>query len=169
MQITYISGDLLQSNAYALVNAVNCQGVMGKGLAVQFKRVFPQNFIAYKEACRTKQCQIGRVFCFEEKGKYIINFPTKDKWCEPSQIEYIQTGLDSLVCELYARRDITSIAIPPLGCGLGGLNWGEINTLVVNTLSKHFSDRDLDVQMYMPQKPKPVSKHLRKKVSVNTK
>ena len=127
--IEYTEGNLLEANAEALVNAVNCVGVMGKGLALQFRQAFPENFEAYRQACQQLQLQPGRMFIFETRSKpgpqYIANFPTKRHWRGKSQIDDIDSGLKAIV-EDVARLGITSIAVPPLGCGLGGLNWGTI-------------------------------------------
>jgi len=124
--IEYRSGDILKSEAEALVNTVNCVGVMGRGVALQFKNAFPENFKAYAAACKREQVQPGRMFVFETgqltPPRYIINFPTKRHWRGKSRIEDIEAGLVALVAEIRARR-IRSIALPPLGAGLGGLDW----------------------------------------------
>lgn len=124
--IEYRSGDILKSEAEALVNTVNCVGVMGRGIALQFKNAFPENFKAYAAACRREQVQPGRMFVFETgqltPPRYIINFPTKRHWRGKSRIEDIEAGLVALVAEIRAWR-IRSIALPPLGAGLGGLDW----------------------------------------------
>ena len=124
--IEYRSGDILKSEAEALVNTVNCVGVMGRGIALQFKNAFPENFKAYAAACKREQVQPGRMFVFETgqltPPRYIINFPTKRHWRGKSRIEDIEAGLNALVAEIRARR-IRSIALPPLGSGLGGLDW----------------------------------------------
>lgn len=124
--IEYRSGDILKSEAEALVNTVNCVGVMGRGIALQFKNAFPENFKAYAISCKREQVQPGRMFVFETgqltPPRYIINFPTKRHWRGKSRIEDIEAGLAALVAEIRARR-IRSIALPPLGAGLGGLDW----------------------------------------------
>ncbi len=126
-------GNLLEEDAEALVNAVNCVGVMGKGIALQFKQTFPENFQQYKKACDAKEVQPGRMFTVPTgklfNPKYIINFPTKRHWREKSKIEDIQTGLKALVAEVQ-QLDINSIAIPALGCGNGGLDWLEVKPLI---------------------------------------
>ncbi len=123
------TGDILKADVEALVNSVNCVGVMGRGIALQFKNAFPDNFKAYAAACSRKEVQPGRMFVFETgylgNPRYIINFPTKRHWRGPSRLEDIEVGLVALVAEIRAR-DIRSIAIPPLGAGLGGLNWQEV-------------------------------------------
>lgn len=124
--IEYRRGDILDAEAEALVNTVNCVGVMGRGIALQFKNAFPENFKAYAMACKREQVQPGRMFVFETgrltPPRYIINFPTKRHWRGKSRIEDIEAGLAALVAEVRARR-IRSLALPPLGSGLGGLDW----------------------------------------------
>ena len=122
--LTFKTGDILAEAADALVNTVNCVGVMGRGIALQFKRAFPDNFKAYAARCKRDQIQPGRVFVFETgtivPPRYIINFPTKRHWRGKSRLDDIEIGLESLAREIRARG-IRSIAIPPLGSGLGGL------------------------------------------------
>jgi len=124
--IEYRSGDILKSEVEALVNTVNCVGVMGRGIALQFKDAFPENFKAYAAACKREEVQPGRMFVFETgqltPPHYIINFPTKRHWRGKSRIEDIDAGLKALVEEIRTRR-IRSIALPPIGSGLGGLDW----------------------------------------------
>ena len=136
--IRFTQGDILKADAEALVNTVNCVGVMGRGIALQFKNVFPENFKAYEAACRREEVQPGWMFVFDT-GKltgprYIINFPTKRHWRGKSHIEDIQSGLEALVNEI-RTRNIGSIAIPPLGSGLGGLNWTEVRPLIERALA----------------------------------
>jgi O-acetyl-ADP-ribose deacetylase (regulator of RNase III) len=132
-------GNLLEEDAEALVNAVNCVGVMGKGIALQFKQAFPENFQQYKKACDAKVVQPGRMFTVPTgklfNPKYIINFPTKRHWREKSIIEYVQTGLKALMPEVQQLR-ITSIAIPALGCGNGGLDWLEVKPLIESAFAE---------------------------------
>ncbi|HKI02752.1 MAG TPA: macro domain-containing protein [Thermoanaerobaculia bacterium] len=131
--IRFLQGDILKAEAEALVNTVNCVGVMGRGIALQFKNVFPANFRAYEAACKRREVQPGRMFVFDTGEltwpRYIINFPTKRHWRGKSRIEDIQVGLAALVTEIRARN-IRSIAIPPLGSGLGGLDWAEVRPLI---------------------------------------
>jgi O-acetyl-ADP-ribose deacetylase (regulator of RNase III) len=131
--LEFKQGNLLEEDAQALVNAVNCVGVMGKGIALQFKQAFPENFQQYKKACDAKEVQPGRMFTVPTgklfNPKYIINFPTKRHWRDKSKIEDIQTGLKALVAEVQ-QLGITSIAIPALGCGNGGLDWLEVKPLI---------------------------------------
>jgi O-acetyl-ADP-ribose deacetylase (regulator of RNase III) len=121
--IEFKTGDILQTDAEALVNTVNCVGIMGRGIALQFKQAFPDNFKAYEAACARKEAQPGRMLVFETgflaNPKYIVNFPTKRHWRGKSRIEDIEAGLKALVDEI-RKRGIRSIAVPPLGSGLGG-------------------------------------------------
>ena len=126
-------GDLLKADAEALVNTVNCVGVMGKGIALQFKQAFPEYFSAYEKACKEDQIRLGQVHVFSTgrllNPKYIINFPTKKHWRAKSRLGDIESGLESLV-QVIAKLSIRSIALPPLGCGYGGLNWSEVAPLI---------------------------------------
>ncbi len=130
---TFRTGDILGSGTEAVVNTVNCVGVMGRGIALQFKDAHPDNFWAYAAACKRGEVQPGRMFVFEtgrlDRPRFIINFPTKRHWRDKSRIEDIESGLHALVEEVRARH-ITSISVPPLGCGLGGLSWASVKTLV---------------------------------------
>lgn len=136
--IRFTQGDILKADAEALVNTVNCVGVMGRGIALQFKNTFPDNFKAYEVACRRGEVQPGRMFVFETGEltwpRYIINFPTKRHWRGKSRIEDIQAGLEDLV-NVIRGRNIHSIAIPPLGSGLGGLDWAEVRPLIERGLA----------------------------------
>ena len=132
--IKLTQGDLLkQDDVDAIVNAVNCVGVMGKGIALQFKRRWPANFTEYTAACKAGKVRPGRMFVYAMGGlvqpHHIINFPTKDHWRDASRIQFIEEGLVDLVA--YVRRlSIRSIAIPPLGCGNGGLRWSDVLPLI---------------------------------------
>ena len=148
--IRFKTGDLFAEEAEALVNTVNCVGVMGRGIALQFKRAFPSNFKAYAAQCKRGEMKPGRVFVFETGSgvppRYIINFPSKRHWRGKSRLEDIESGLRSLVRELRAR-DIRSVAIPPLGSGLGGLDW----SLVRPRILEAFGDvGDIDVTVFEP-------------------
>ena len=130
--IDYATGDLLEADREALVNSVNCVGVMGRGVALAFKRRFPANFRAYKAACDWGEVEPGRMFVFETdqlQPRYIINFPTKRHWRDRSRLGDIAAGLSALVAEI-EQRHIRSIALPPLGCGLGGLEWSRVKPLI---------------------------------------
>lgn len=139
MTIKEGTGNLLLADAEALVNTVNTVGVMGKGIALQFKKAYPANFKAYESAVRQGELQLGRVFVYrtgklEENPKYIINFPTKKHWRSKSKLSDIAEGLKDLVREV-EQLSIKSIAVPPLGCGLGGLNWKDVRPLIVDAFS----------------------------------
>ncbi len=131
--IKFVTGNLLDAKVDALVNTVNTAGVMGKGLALQFKKAFPANCKAYEAAAKSSAVEIGKMFVFEAGGivlpRYIVNFPTKKHWRSPSKLEYIELGLRDLVKVIHERR-IGSIAIPPLGAGLGGLAWRDVRPLI---------------------------------------
>lgn len=117
----------------AIVNAVNCQGVMGAGIALQFKRLYPENYKKYRKACMADTVKIGTMFIVRENDKTIINFPTKNNWEEASDISYITSGLKDLKNTIL-NMSISSIAIPKLGCGLGGLNEDEVVFLIEEEL-----------------------------------
>lgn len=136
--IEYTSGDILRADAQAIVNTVNCVGVMGRGIALQFKKAWPDNFKVYAEACKNKQIQPGKMFVFDTQRltnpHYIINFPTKRHWRDASRMEDIESGLEALI-ETIRENQIQSIAIPPLGCGLGGLDWEQVKSRIEPALS----------------------------------
>ncbi|WP_038098677.1 type II toxin-antitoxin system antitoxin DNA ADP-ribosyl glycohydrolase DarG [Thioalkalivibrio sp. HK1] len=126
-------GNLLEADAEALVNTVNCVGVMGKGIALQFKQAFPENFLAYARACKGQEVRPGRMMVFETdemlNPRYIINFPTKRHWRDRSRMEDIETGLVDLIAQV-EELNIQSIAIPALGAGLGGLDWSRVRRCI---------------------------------------
>lgn len=123
------AGDLLHADAEALVNTVNCVGIMGRGIALQFRKAYPSNFDAYKKACDRDEMTPGHMFVFDLHSlmgpRFIINFPTKVHWKGNSKIEYVESGLNDLI-NVVRAYGITSIALPPLGCGLGGLDWRDV-------------------------------------------
>jgi len=133
LMIEYKSGNLLDSGAEALVNTINTVGVMGKGIALQFKQAFPDNFKAYEAACRHNQVRLGKMFVYHthtlHSPRLIINFPTKRQWKGKSIIQDIADGLSDLV-QVIRSDNVHSIAIPPWGCGSGGLNWREVKPLI---------------------------------------
>lgn len=137
--IEYKSGNILEEDAEALVNSVNCVGIMGRGIALQFKNAFPNNFKAYAAACKRGDVQPGRMFVFvtENLGnpRYIINFPTKRHWRSRSRLADIEAGLETLVDEVRSRG-IRSVALPPLGSGLGGLDWADVRPRIERALSE---------------------------------
>lgn len=144
------TGNIWEANSDALVNTVNCVGVMGKGIALEFKRTFPKNFKAYQTACSLREIMPGKMFIFDNgllfRPYYIINFPTKTHWKYPSKMEYIDSGLIALV-HAVRQRGITSIAIPALGCGNGGLNWSDVRPRI----ERAFAPLDqVDVLLFDP-------------------
>ncbi|CRZ16945.1 type II toxin-antitoxin system antitoxin DNA ADP-ribosyl glycohydrolase DarG [Mycolicibacterium neworleansense] len=148
--ITSEEGNLLQADADALVNTVNTVGVMGKGIALQFKKAYPAMFKEYARACKAGDVQLGHMHIWEtgalDGPRFIINFPTKGHWRAPSKLPDVVAGLADLVA-VVQKREITSIAIPPLGCGNGGLNWTDVKPLIVNA----FADLPgVDVKIYPP-------------------
>ena len=162
--IKFETGDILSSSAQCLVNTVNCEGFMGKGIAYQFKERFPENNKNYVAACKAGKFSVGHILFFFENEKIIANFPTKDKWREKSQYSYIEDGLDSLV-QGVETKNISSIAIPPLGCGNGGLDWNRVKAMITDK----FQNRAVDVIVYEPSKrftpknieiPKMTASHL---------
>jgi O-acetyl-ADP-ribose deacetylase (regulator of RNase III) len=131
--MNFVKGNILDSDAQALVNTVNTVGVMGKGIALQFKERFPDNFKLYRKACNEGVVQVGKMFVTRDRDlngeKIIINFPTKKEWYKKSQYTYIDEGLKDLA-NVIQNMKIRSVAIPPLGCGNGGLNWEKIKELI---------------------------------------
>jgi O-acetyl-ADP-ribose deacetylase (regulator of RNase III) len=160
--IEHTTGDILAADAEALVNTVNCVGFMGRGIALQFKKAWPENFKAYATACQRQEVQPGRMFVFETgrltNPRLIINFPTKRHWRGKSRIEDIDAGLAALLAEI-RQRGIRSIAIPPLGSGLGGLDWNEVRVHIERALG------DLDqvkVILFEPHATPSVGQDVRK-------
>ena len=147
--ITFKKGDLLSSDAQALVNTVNTVGVMGKGIALQFKNRFPVNYSVYREACKKGTFSVGQVLVVEDgdlmNKKFIVNFPTKAHWKGNSTYEYVHSGLKALR-DAIVKHNIKSIAIPPLGCGNGGLDWSKVKTMIVQELS----DLPIDITVFEP-------------------
>lgn len=149
--IEYTSGNILHADTEALVNTVNCVGIMGRGIALQFKNAFPENFKAYALACKREDVQPGRMFVYHTgwlaNPKYIINFPTKRHWRGKSRIEDIEAGLKDLR-DVIARLQIHSIAVPPLGSGLGGLEWEAVRPRIEAALA---TLPDVRIVVYEPK------------------
>ncbi|MHA6912716.1 type II toxin-antitoxin system antitoxin DNA ADP-ribosyl glycohydrolase DarG [Ralstonia pseudosolanacearum] len=148
--IQYTSGNILHADVEALVNTVNCVGVMGRGIALQFKNAYPENFAAYERACKAEEVRPGSMFVYDTGAltnpRYIINFPTKRHWKGKSRMEDIDSGLDDLV-RVVRLKGIRSIAIPPLGAGLGGLDWKEVKPRIELAMT---SLDNVDVLVYEP-------------------
>jgi len=150
MAVEIAKGDLLEQRVDAIVNTVNTVGVMGKGIALQFRRKWPANYKAYEEACKRNEVVPCKMFVFDNGGlvepKYIINFPTKRHWRQPSRLSDIKCGLEDLITQIKTLK-IKSIAIPPLGCGNGGLDWAEVKPLI----EASFKDLpDVNVRLFAP-------------------
>lgn len=163
MSITLVSGDLLkQGDVDAIVNTVNCVGVMGKGIALQFKNKWPENFRAYAAACKRGEVRVGEMFVYDAGGlvkpNFIFNFPTKDHWRGKSRIEFIRDGLVDLARQVRCLG-IQSIALPPLGCGNGGLDWDLVRPMIESTFAEF---PDVDVRLFQPEgAPSPKSMEVR--------
>jgi O-acetyl-ADP-ribose deacetylase (regulator of RNase III)/uncharacterized protein YwgA len=157
--ITYHTGNLLEAQTEALVNTVNTVGVMGKGIALQFKEQYPHNNKLYVKACKTGALTIGKLLIVEESTlegtKLIVNFPTKKDWKHPSVYAYIESGLEALAAEL-RKGTIKSIAIPPLGCGNGGLDWSKVKPMMM----QYLQNLPVDIHIYEPNEA--IKAHLQK-------
>jgi O-acetyl-ADP-ribose deacetylase (regulator of RNase III) len=143
--ITYVEGDLFQSPARALVNPVNTAGVMGKGLALEFKRRYPAMFEQYRDLCEKKQLDVGQLWIFKTPDKWILNFPTKKHWRQKSEVEYIEAGLERFVA-IYQEEGIDSIAFPQLGCGSGQLDW---ETQVRSLMEKYLGSLPIPIHIHI--------------------
>jgi len=144
--VNIFSGDLLESKAQTLVNTVNCVGIMGKGIALQFKERFPEMFKDYMDRCKCNEVKLGKPYLFKKLfPPWILNFPTKDHWRSVSKLEDIIHGLSYLIRH-YKEWGITSLAVPPLGCGYGQLEW----KIVGPTLYRYLSQLDIPVELYAP-------------------
>lgn len=169
MTIEYKNGDMFAEPVQAIVNTVNCVGVMGKGVALEFKKRWPANFKAYKKICDAKELSPGQMFVFDTKElfasqgpQYLVNFPTKDHWRSKSKITYVEEGLDALRDKIL-EYGIQSIAIPPLGCGNGGLDWEEVRPLVETKLSGLDNVR---VVIFQPKKTMDRPEHVNTKLEM---
>lgn len=142
--INYIKGNLFTSNSKILVNTVNTVGVMGKGIASDFKRIYPKMFEEYKALCDAKKFDIGELFLYKTQNKWILNFPTKKHWKSPSKLEYIEKGLIGLINKANELK-LNDIAMPKLGCGNGGLDW---ETQVKPLVEKYLKKSPINVSIY---------------------
>ncbi len=143
--ITYVVGDLFTSPAKVLVNTVNTVGVMGKGIARDFKRIYPEMFEQYQEYCENGMLDIGKLWLYKTPHKWILNFPTKKHWRNESRVEYIEAGLHKFV-DSYDSKGIVSVSFPMLGCGNGGLNW---KTQVQPMMEAYLQHLPVDVYIHL--------------------
>lgn len=144
--LTALSGDLFTSRAQTLVNAVNCVGVMGKGIALEFKKRYPAMFEDYVARCKLNRVRLGEPYLFRDLGgAMIINFPTKGHWRSPSRLQDIDEGLEYFVKHA-VDWGVTSVAFPPLGCGNGGLKWAEVEPLIYRKLR----GLPMEIEIYAP-------------------
>ena len=161
--ITYVAGNLFTSPAQVLVNTVNTQGVMGKGIALQFKQTFPEMFKDYQEFCERGKIDIGVLWIYKTPHKWILNFPTKKHWRNPSRADYIETGLRKL-SEKFNELGIYSIAFPALGCGNGELDW---ENTVKPLMERYLNKIPADVFVYPPLTKEQMPEHKNKKIIEN--
>ena len=142
--IKYLEGNLFLSPAQTLVNTVNTVGVMGKGIALEFKNRYPLMFKSYKIECEQHHLVMGKLMLYYEADHWILLFPTKEHWRKPSSLDYIEKGLKTF-CHYYAEKGITSIAFPKLGCGNGELSWEKVKPL----MEKYLCDLPIDIYIYL--------------------
>jgi len=153
--LTYVIGNLFESPAQVIVNTVNTVGVMGKGIAKDFKTIYPDMFKEYQKHCETGQLTIGKLWLYKTPFKWILNFPTKTTWKQPSKVEYIEEGLKAFARGYYAKK-ITSIAFPALGCGNGELNW---ETQVRPLMEKYLKPLPIEIFLYLYDRDANVPEH----------
>lgn len=154
--ITYLKGDIFSSPAQVLVNTVNTVGVMGKGVALEFKKRYPDMFYTYERVCSQKSLDVGKLLLWKGEDKWVLMFPTKKHWRNPSRLEYIEAGLQKFV-STYADRGITSVAFPRLGCGNGGLDWKFVQPLMERYLKPLPIPVYIYVGTYQDQIPEHIS------------
>lgn len=152
--IEYIEGNIFISPAQVIVNTVNTVGVMGKGLALEYKNRYPDMFTAYRTACEKKQLKIGKLMLFYAPDHWILLFPTKENWRHPSKLEYIESGLIKFK-DKYADLQITSIAFPRLGCGNGELKWDDVRPI----MEKYLKPLPISVYIYLGQGENSLPEH----------
>ena len=141
-------GDIFKSSCEVIANPINCVGVMGGGLALAFKKKFPEHFETYKKMCQNGEIKVGELYVVDGDEKHkVLLFPTKIHWKNPSLMEYVVDGLKYLA-ENYEKMDIKSIAIPAIGCGLGGLNWEDVKEQITSVLSE--LDNKIEIEIYEP-------------------
>ena len=156
--ISYVTGNLFESPAQTLVNTVNTEGVMGKGIALQFKQFYPEMFAAYQRLCEEGSLKIGALQIFPTPHKIVLNFPTKTTWRKPSRIEYIAAGLQTFRSN-FQHAGIHSIAFPPLGCGNGELSYDDVRPV----MEQYLHDLPIPIYLYPPQGRSTVAEHRRTK------
>ncbi len=145
--LSVVHGDLFLSDAQTIVNTVNTVGVMGKGVALEFRKRFPEMFQDYRRRCKQGEVKLGQPYLYKEKGiPYILNFPTKDHWRSQSQLKDVVHGLEYLK-QHYAKWGISSLAVPALGCGLGGLEWRIVSSVLIENLKQ----LEIPVKLYSPR------------------
>jgi O-acetyl-ADP-ribose deacetylase (regulator of RNase III) len=152
--LEYIEGDIFNSPAQVIVNAVNTVGVMGKGIALSFKNRYPQMFEQYRKACENKTFRMGKLMLYHAPDHWVLLFPTKENWRNPSKLEYIESGLAKFV-QCYTERNITSVAFPRLGCGNGELDWEVVRPL----MEKYLKNLPIDVYIYLGKYDDSIPEH----------
>lgn len=152
--LTYLKGDMFNSPAQVLVNTVNTVGVMGKGIALKFKKLYPEMFKRYQEICDNESFDIGKLYLWKGQDKWILLFPTKKHWRNPSKIEYIETGLKKFTTN-WNRLGIESIAFPRLGCGNGNLNWMDVKPI----MEKYLKPLPIQVFIYVDDYREDIPEH----------
>lgn len=158
----YIEGNLFDSPAQVIVNTVNTVGVMGKGIALEFKKRYPDMFTAYRTACEKHQLTIGKLMLWRSPDHWVLMFPTKENWRSPSKLEYIEQGLFKFVTT-YAEKNVTSIAFPKLGCGNGELNWDDVRPL----MEKYLKPLPIDVYIYLGLKETGTPEHKQPQITMD--
>jgi len=152
--LTYVAGNLFEAPVQTLVNAVNTVGVMGKGIALTFKAIFPEMFREYRTICEREELKVGGLHLWRGPTRYVLNFPTKEHWRNPSKLEYIEAGLRAFV-RMYERAGIHSIAFPPLGCGNGELEFSVVRPV----MERYLAPLPITVLVYAPLPRKTVAEH----------
>ncbi len=158
----YIEGNIFDSPAQVIVNTVNTVGVMGKGLALEFKKRYPEMFADYRAACEKRQFTMGKLMLWRAPDHWILMFPTKENWRNPSKLEYIERGLINFV-NSYAEKNISSIAFPKLGCGNGELDWNDVRPL----MEKYLKPLPIDVYIYVGFKNDKEPEHKQQKSTMD--
>ena len=160
--VQYIIGDIFESPAQTIVNTVNTVGVMGKGLALQFKQRYPEMFTAYRDICEQHRLMTGTLMLYSAPDHIILLFPTKENWRNPSRLDYIERGLQKFVSK-YSDYGITSIAFPRLGCGNGELNWEEVQPV----MEHYLNDLPIEVYIYLGNYDDPEPEHRNPKMTMS--